>query len=368
MGLITKEVEITLNGRTISYYEDLGYEIPRYYDKHSHKWSIKRGTTIKIKICDLQKCSNVRVDIECDCCKKNYDIEYCAYNAKKNRDGKIYCKSCVLKLFNSGENNINWNPNLTDEERNRNRHSEKSEFVRKVMARDNAICQCCGKNAKVVHHLDGYNWCVEKRYDETNGVALCKNCHTNFHGTYGYGYNTKQQFEEWLGYALGELLKYDGEILKTRKIIEVDTLIIYNSAQEISKKYNVSKELIYASCNKVKKNIKKHCYLYYDKYLKMSEEEIKKHIEWAFSNDTYKEVICLNFLMVFKSIADAKSYYNIKANIVACCKGERKSAGKLPDGTKLHWMYYKDYLKLSNKEKQDFENKYKIKNIESEVA
>lgn len=367
MGLITKEVEVVLAGTNIKHFEDLGYEIPRHYNKHEHKWSVKIGTTIKVKTCDLQNNSNARVNIECDSCKRRYDVAYYAYSAK-NREGNIYCKSCTAKLFRSGENHPLWKQDLTEEERDRNRCSEKSEFVRKVMARDNAICQCCGKNAKVVHHLDGYNWCVEKRYDETNGIALCKNCHTNFHGTYGYGYNTKQQFEEWLGYALGELLKYDGEILKTRKIIEVDTLMIYNSAQEISNKYDVSKELIYASCNKVKKNIKKHCYLYYDEYLKMSEEEIKKHIEWAFSNDTYTEVICLNSLIVFKSIADAKSYYNIKANIVACCKGERKSAGKLPDGTKLHWMYYKDYLKLSNKEKQDLENKYKIKNKESEVA
>ena len=76
----------------------------------------------------------------------------------------------------------------------------------------------------------------------------------------------------------------------------------------------------------------------------------------------------MNTTKVFKSIKDAKDYYNTKSNIVACCKGERQSAGKLSDGTPLRWMYYEDYLNLSNEEKQELENKYKIKNIESEVA
>ena len=43
---------------------------------------------------------------------------------------------------------------------------------------------------------------------------------------------------------------------------------------------------------------------------------------------------------------DAAEYYGIKTpnGITQCCTGKYKSSGTLPDGTKLRWMYYKDYI------------------------
>ena len=69
-----------------------------------------------------------------------------------------------------------------------------------VFKRDNYTCRCCGKDThnNVSHHLDGYNWCIEKRLDVDNGVTLCESCHKEFHSIYGYGNNTKEQFEEWI--------------------------------------------------------------------------------------------------------------------------------------------------------------------------
>lgn len=50
MGLITNEVEITLNNRTIRWYENKGYEIPKYYNKKRCKYITKSGTKIKVKV------------------------------------------------------------------------------------------------------------------------------------------------------------------------------------------------------------------------------------------------------------------------------------------------------------------------------
>ena len=61
------------------------------------------------------------------------------------------------------------------------------------------------------------------------------------------------------------------------------------------------------------------------------------------SNPNSSKVICLETGQVYDCIKYAlKEYGNIA--ISANCRGKCKSAGKLKDGTKLHWKYYKDYI------------------------
>lgn len=100
----------------------------------------------------------------------------------------------------SGENHPGWKPDRTDEERLADRKfPEYHEWRKSVLARDRYTCQCCGKvgGRLNAHHLDGWNWCIEKRLDEDNGVTLCSDCHKEFHLAYGKGDNTKEQFEEF---------------------------------------------------------------------------------------------------------------------------------------------------------------------------
>lgn len=54
-----------------------------------------------------------------------------------------------------------------------------------------------------VHHLNGWHWFLEGRYDEDNLVTLCEICHDienkySFHSMYGNRDNTELQFKEWL--------------------------------------------------------------------------------------------------------------------------------------------------------------------------
>ena len=61
------------------------------------------------------------------------------------------------------------------------------------------------------------------------------------------------------------------------------------------------------------------------------------------NNYNIAPVICLNTKRIFVTIDEGAKFYNIKSktNITKCCKGERKSCGKLEDGTKLVWKYVK---------------------------
>ena len=85
--LLTKSVEVVLTCKNIAYYESLGYEIPRYWDKKHKKMSIKRGTKIVVKIEDLAKGSHEKVDVKCDYCDTVKRVSYKDY--LKNHDEKL---------------------------------------------------------------------------------------------------------------------------------------------------------------------------------------------------------------------------------------------------------------------------------------
>ena len=105
-----------------------------------------------------------------------------------------------IKRF--GEENHNYNPNKTDEERESQRHIKGYEEWRdSVYTRDNFTCKCCGDNKGGnlnAHHLNSYSWYKEGRTDVENGITLCDSCHKEFHSIYSYFNNTKQQFEQFL--------------------------------------------------------------------------------------------------------------------------------------------------------------------------
>ena len=356
MGIIDEHIWITLNSTIIKYYESLGYEIPRRKDKQG-KYTFERGTKIKVKVKDLPISSNQKVQIQCDGCGKIQSVFYNNYyKYKHSENGKYFCHECVMKM-NSGKNHYHWNNSLTNEDRIDRRNIDGyTDFVKSVMCRDNYTCQCCGKkssNGLEVHHLDGYNWYKEGRIDPANGITLCNNCHDNFHLKHGKGNNTKEQFEEWIGYALNELNVYQCELPTTRQIYCIEENKIYGGALIIEKEWGIPHTAVYSVCNKKLHTAYGKHLLWYDEYMQMSEEDIKKYLDNCFPKH-YKKVVCLTTGKVFNTIVDAHNFYGSnKSGIIRCCKGKSHYAGTLDDGTKLHWMYYDDYLKTLETEQEE---------------
>lgn len=349
MGLISTEVEVCLIGRNVSYYEKLGYEIPRDHDKYK-RYRMNKGTKIIVRIEDLMPTSAIKVDVECDGrCGKILHPTYRDYN-KHCHNGKYYCRACCTKILLSGKNHFNYNSNITDEERFKGRdYPEYNEFIKIVLARDNYTCQCCGKTSKdvalKVHHLDGYDWCREKRTDETNGITLCENCHSNFHTHYGYGQNTKVQFEEWIGRSV-ELIQSGIEILPSKQVYCIETNTVYNDVKDVCKKLNFdisNRSGIGDMCNKKrnKKSVHGYHFLWNDDYIKMSSSDISKFLESCIHLNAPKKVICLETREIFDSAKDASIKYSGSASTIrsSCRKSYKTSYG-------FHWMYYNDFLKL----------------------
>lgn len=163
--------------------------------------------------------NNTRHNHKCVDCGKEY--------TSGNKDSKL-CNKCYHKIVGlNGRNNLikknanqygknnhmygvhrygkenpNYNPVKTDEERESQRCLQGYEQWRdSVYERDKYTCQCCGYDkghTLNAHHLDGYNWCVEKRTDVSNGITLCKDCHISFHKMFGNKNNTKEQFYEFI--------------------------------------------------------------------------------------------------------------------------------------------------------------------------
>ena len=158
---------------------------------------------------------NIKWLCQCDCGNtthvvgrelKNEKVSSCGclHKEKLSELSKQMWQDEEYREAHSGENNHNYKPELTDEERELNEsRSNDKEWRRcseRVKERDNNTCQCCGhkqKKGMIAHHKNGWDNFKDQRYDDNNLVTLCPSCHDEFHHIHGYGDNTEQQYIEF---------------------------------------------------------------------------------------------------------------------------------------------------------------------------
>jgi len=156
------------------------------------------GRLVALKIADTEKKDRIYWICKCDCGNKT------TVSANSLSSGRTKSCGCYAIDLVSGENSRFYNKELSDQDRlKNNRYVSSKENVRlwrkQVYEKNDYTCQTCGVvggdlNA---HHLNGWHWFEEGRFDIENGVTLCVGCHKQFHFKYGNKNNTKKQFIDY---------------------------------------------------------------------------------------------------------------------------------------------------------------------------
>lgn len=137
-------------------------------------------------------------------CKKSYKAIVCTKckdqsGEKNHMYGKKLCDTHPLVLRNKAiSDDPTLHPLYKDGSSIDAREGNKFQLWAKSIKElyDNK-CDCCGYDREVAlkaHHLYAYEKYANKGLELDNGVALCGNCHEEFHKFYGYGDNTKEQY------------------------------------------------------------------------------------------------------------------------------------------------------------------------------
>lgn len=95
--ILSETAEVKISSKNKEYYQNLGYAIPTYKDSH-RRISVKKGTVITVKVCDLLLNSHAQIRFSCDNCGKDGTTTYQSYKQTEH-DGKKYCRKCAANII-----------------------------------------------------------------------------------------------------------------------------------------------------------------------------------------------------------------------------------------------------------------------------
>ena len=125
-----------------------------------------------------------------------------------------------------------------------------------------------------------------------------------------------------------------------RKVMCVETGKVYNTIAEAANNVGANATDISACCLGKTKSVRLCHWLYLED---VTEEKIKRLKQEDVTFGRVKPIQCINTGKIYKTAKEAQRELNItSSNIIACCRGRVKSAGKDKNGNKLYWKYYKE--------------------------
>lgn len=171
-----------------------------------------------------------------------------------------------------------------------------------------------------------------------------------------YGYNEHEGGTGFSSEQIKEISLKNWQNPEFRKkfckpVICLNNQKVYESIEEASRRTNIGHKEIANCCKGINKTAGKNSkgeglvWRFFD--------PDKDYIMPTFSelNNNRTKVICITTGEVFESMTLAgEKMHTSLSGISQCCSGQRKSAGKLEDGTKLTWAFY-EKNKIYTKEK-----------------
>jgi len=113
---------------------------------------------------------------------------------------EIGCRACSY-IDMTGEKSPNYKHGKSRDniKERRNNSVPLKRWRRHIVKLFKNTCDICSINESGMnaHHLNGYLWDIDNRFNLANGVLLCKNCHKKFHKKYGIYDNTREQYQEF---------------------------------------------------------------------------------------------------------------------------------------------------------------------------
>lgn len=113
-------------------------------------------------------------------------------------------KTEKIRLMFSGVNSHFWRDGVTRKNSKSRESFGYKSWKLKVFKRDNYTCQCCGEKTLLqAHHIINFSNNINERFDISNGITLCKNCHSpSVEGSFHYLNGIKDNTEEQLRYYI----------------------------------------------------------------------------------------------------------------------------------------------------------------------
>lgn len=138
--------------------------------------SFESGTWRDAKYCS-KECWNKRNPQSvktCPFCKQ----EFSTYQREQ-----VYCSRSCARTDTSNQHGNRWKGGLTRAVLVIRGKKQYRDWRSAVLARDGNQCtRCQSTNRLHVHHIKSFEKHIELRYDISNGLTVCENCHSTIHG------------------------------------------------------------------------------------------------------------------------------------------------------------------------------------------
>lgn len=165
---------------------------------------------------------------------------------------------------------------------------------------NSSISKCCRGDSK---GAGGFHWMFAKDYNENIEVELLEKTRSIQH----------------------------------RRVMCVDNGKIYDTVLSAATDVGAHGSEISACCRGKINSAGGFRWLYLED---VTEEKIKELLSIDISYGKQKPVYCVELDKIFKNVKEASEFVGVAGSgIIAVCRGRNKTAGKLSDGTRLHWEY-----------------------------